>query len=184
MEGNSMSEMQEVEVPEVDETTETPAEASTETKTEAKPKGKRAKLPEGWGTPIQFNNALTKYLRETGVLAEDDDDHRPQVIYSYIKNKSKDHPFPVHYVTEAGEERPEDDDETRPALKLAGSEDGRFPEFGEAFLWWEEKEERVKNRKANAAKKAAEKKDKAASKPATDATEPAPNELAEVEEAE
>jgi hypothetical protein len=179
-----MTEMQEVEVPEVDESTEVEAPAATTTTDEkATKKGKRAKLPEGYGTPIQFNAALTKHLRETGVLAEDDDDHRPQVIYSYINNKSKDDPFPVHYVTEAGEEREQNDDDTRPALLLAGSEDGRFETFGEAFAWWERKEERVKNRKANAAAKAAAKAAKPA-KSATEASEPAPDELAEVEEAE
>jgi hypothetical protein len=187
-----MTEMQEVEVPEaedtVDETTETPAAESTETKpAKEEKKGKRAKLPDGYGTPIQFNNKLNEWLKAQAEAAGEDvsewDDHRPQVIYSYIKNRSKEDPFPVVFVTEAGEERAEDDDETRPALRLAGDE--THDQFAEAFAWWLRKEERVKTRQANAAKKAADKKAKASAKTEdAEPAEPAPNELAEVEEAE
>jgi hypothetical protein len=179
-----MTEMQEVEVPaapETDESTETEptTDSTATTTTTAAPKAKRAKLPEGYGTPIQFNAALTEYLRAKGELAEDAE-HRPQVIYSYINNRSKDDPFPVHYVTEAGEEREEKSDDTRPGLTIAGDE--THEKFAEAFAWWERKEERVQNRKANAAKKAAEKAAKPAATPA--GTDEAPSELAEVEEAE
>jgi hypothetical protein len=142
-------------------------------------KTKRAKLPEGYITPIAFNTKLQEMLREQGVLKENEE-HRPQVIYSYINNKSKNNPFPVVFVDEAGNEYDEKGEGRRPALRV--DEHG---EPAEAFAWWNEKEERKVTRAANAKEKAAKKaaapkKDKTP----TDAPEADVEEIGTVEEIE
>jgi hypothetical protein len=148
--------------PEVDVPTgpTTEAEVAAAAPAEAAPaKGKRAKLPAGWGTPIEFAHALTARLQGEGTLKEGEV-FKPQVVYSYIKNQGKANPFPVYYVTEDGMVKETDDDTTRPALKL--DENGNF---AEAMTWWDDKESR---KVASAANKAA-KADKKSATPAAPA---------------
>jgi hypothetical protein len=66
----------------------------------------------------------------------------PQQVYSMIKNSSKNHPFPTH---EAGGRK-------------------NLLKQDEALEWWTEKDKRVEERKANAAKKAADKAERATNK--------------------
>jgi hypothetical protein len=141
-------------------------------------KGKRAKLPEGYGAPIQFAHALTERLTKEGRTDKLDEDgrFRPQLVYSYIKSKSKVDPFPVHYVDADGNEYDSPDGENvRPALLL--DSDGNFTE---AMEWWDRKEQR----KADAAAKKAEKAEKKATKTEASSDAVAAEEPGTVEEAE
>lgn len=168
------TEVQEVENGPEDSVEAPPAEAKPAETTEKK--GKRAKLPTGYDTPINFAHALTKRLQEEGKLAEDAV-FRPQVVYSYLKNRSKVDPFPVHFVQEDGTELEADDETTRPALKV--EDDGTFKE---AMDWWDRKEERNATKATNAKEKAAKKAEKAPATPAEAA--PSEFEAGEVVEAE
>jgi hypothetical protein len=127
---------------------DTPTEVAETT--EAKPTSTpRAALGEGFISPIQFRNKLVE-------LGKVGDDFRPQVIYSYIKNKSKNDPFPTH------------ESNGRVAIKLE-----------EGLEWWDRKEARKVERKTNAEAKAAKAAEKAAEAPAE-----AEAEAGEVTEAE
>jgi hypothetical protein len=124
--------------PDDDEVEETAGEAVLEkTKTTKEPaKPKRGDLPEGYVTPV----GLAKLLTKEGLGGQDEEGNNkvvpPQVVYSYIKNAPKDHPFPLEDVEDSN-------GQLRPAL------------VAEAGLqWWREKNERVAARKANAADKA------------------------------
>jgi hypothetical protein len=165
-------------VTEVDVEDTAGTEDSVET-SESEKKGKRAKLPAGYGAPIQFAHALTERLTNEGRTDKLDEDgkFRPQLVYSYIKSKSKVDPFPVHYVDADGNEYDSaDGDEVRPALLLDA--EGNFTE---AMEWWDRKEER----KAASAAKAKEKAEKKASKTeASNDAVAADEPHAEVEEAE
>jgi len=167
-----------VDVPVDDESTDAPAEETPKEKKESK--SKRPPVPSGFDTPINFAHALTARLQTEGKL-EENEVFKPQVVYSYVKNKSKADPFPVYEVDKDGVEHEEHvDGVTRPLLKVV---DG---EFVEAMAWWDRKDERVAKRKENAKAKAQAKADKAAAKPAQTEAEgdAAPSEFAEVEEAE
>jgi hypothetical protein len=133
---------------EVAETTPTETTPAQETK------AKRSKLPDGYITPIQFNNLLQQKLREQGKLGENEE-HRPQVIYSYINNRGKNSPFPVVFVDEAGNEYEEKGEGRRPALRV---DESGTPTEG--LAWWDDKENRKVTRKENAATKAAKKAEK------------------------
>lgn len=141
------------EVETVDEDTEVVEPAAEEKKEEKK--SKRPALPDGYGTPIQFAKALTEKLRAERKLGENEE-FKPQVVYSYIRNKAKENPIPVVYVDPNGNAVDEPTDGYRPAFRKNDS-----GELYEAMAWWDEKEQRVAQRKANAAEKAAKKAQKA-----------------------
>lgn len=152
------------------EAVEEPAEEKKEEK-----KSKRPALPEGFGTPIQFAHALTNKLRAEGKLDENGE-FKPQVVYSYIRNRAKENPIPVVYVSPEGNVVDEPTEGHRPAFRL--NSEGVMEE---ALSWWDEKEKRVAQRKKNAAEKAAKKAEKATK--TTKSTEPA-EEVVEVDDDE
>lgn len=154
---------EEVETPEATDEVETVEAAPEPAKTETK--AKRPQLPDGFGTPIQFAHALTAKLRAEGKL-EENEDFKPQVVYSYIKNRAKENPIPVVYVNPEGEVKADPTDGYRPAFRKDA--DGNL---AEALAWWDEKEKRVAERKANAAAKAAKKAEKATTKSDAPASE-------------
>jgi hypothetical protein len=133
------------EVENFDETEEVPETAATPT--EAKPtvatKPKRGTLPDGYVTPVQFAKELTSkgYGNDDNQPAETNVIVPPQVVYSYIKNAPKDHPFPN---TENGDLKMilDDNQVERRAFKL-----------DEGLAWWADKVKRAAERKANAAAK-------------------------------
>jgi hypothetical protein len=162
-----MTEVQDgVELDEVEDLTdeteevETPAEAKKEAK--AKPTKKRGNLKDGWATPV----ALAHKLTELGLGGKDEDGDNlvvpPQVVYSYIKNAPKDHPFPNTHTDSQEPTHPEYDGD-HITLTEKGQLNTVKDDIGAdraAFLldhgveWWQNKIERAKARKANAAKKA------------------------------
>jgi hypothetical protein len=105
---------------------------ATET-TESTPKTPaRPPVPEGFVTPVGFAKLLTAHLRER------EPEHKeipPQQIYSMIRNASKENPFPVY--EEGGRKN------------LIKAQEG--------LAWWDAKDQRVAERKANAAAKAEKK---------------------------
>jgi hypothetical protein len=165
------------------ETEETDAPATPADKPEKKA-SKRPPVPSGYDTPINFAHALTARLQSEGQLKEGEV-FKPQVVYSYVKNRSKNDPFPVYFVFADGSqtEEPTPNDGSRPLLKV--EEDGTF---AEAMAWWDRKDERkaqrAQNAKDKAAKKAAGAQKKADAPVEAEGVEPAPSEFAEVEEAE
>ena len=72
------------------DTTTTPA---TEAPAE-EAKVKKAPVPEGFVTPVQFGHILTAQLREAGTLTEHDE-IKPQIVYGWVKN-GKDFPVEKH----------------------------------------------------------------------------------------
>ena len=110
----------------------------------------RGTLPEGYVTPVGLAKALTEqglHTNKAGVVVP----VAPQVVYSYIKNASKDHPFPMEKVTDSiGKERD--------ALVLA-----------DGIAWWAAKNAKAAERKVSAAAK----KDAKAAKAAAAASAPA-----------
>jgi hypothetical protein len=103
----------------------------------------RGDLPDGYVTPV----GLAKILTERKLHTDRDNkvvEVKPQMVYSYIKNAPKDHPFPMETVKDSiGVDRF--------AVKIDA-----------AIKWWTEKNERVAERKANATAKEAKKAEKAA----------------------
>jgi hypothetical protein len=95
---------------------------------------KRGKLPEGYVTPTELAKHLTERKLHIGRSGEPTE-VKPQQVYSYIKNASADDPHPLEQVVD-------DAGNTRQALKLH-----------EGIAWWERH-----------AKKAAERREKAANK--------------------
>lgn len=151
---------------------ELPAEDVVEdaTVTEDEPrqdkKSTRPKLPEGWGTPIEFAKALTPRLRADGKLGEDED-MRPQVIYSHIRNRSKDPDkrIPVYWVKQLDDGTVDVLDTETEGYRPAFRKDENS-ELTEALEWWAAKDARVAQSKANAAAKKAGKGTKKESAPA------------------
>ena len=150
---------------ELEETAEVGGVSEGKAKREPKPKKEpaRGELPEGYVTPVGLAKVLTEkklHIGRDGQPAE----IRAQMVYSYIKNAPKDHPFPLETVTDSlGKERQ--------AVKVeAGVE------------WWEAKNERTAQRKANAAEKATKKAEKAKAAESADEAEGEAN--VEVVEAE
>jgi len=134
---------------EIEDTSSTEPKAKAE-KAPAAPK--RGDLPEGWVTPVAFAKHMTENQLHTdkdGNVAE----LKPQVVYSYIKNAPKDHPFPN---SEDGKllEVEDSNGVSRGAFLLA-----------EGLEWWENRKRRANERKANAQAKAAKKTAKPADKP-------------------
>lgn len=129
--------------------------------TEDKPKAKaekvpaapkRGDLPEGWVTPVAF----AKYMTENDLHRDKDDnvaELKPQVVYSYIKNAPKDHPFPNS-----------EDGKLLEVEDSNGVSRGAF-ELADGIKWWADRRERANARKANAAAKTAKKTAKPANKP-------------------
>jgi len=134
------------------------------TKKEPK-KPARGDLPEGYVTPV----GLAKIITEKGLHGtEEDGSNRvcpPQVVYSYIKNAPKEHPFPLETVKDSV-------GQPRQALKADAG-----------VSWWEEKNKRVAERKQNAADKAAKAAARAAAKP-SEAEAAGTEDAAPAEEAE
>src|SRR5262252_10862870 len=116
------------EVPEVENVDASQVEGGDAAPATEDKKSSRTPVPAGWGTPIQFAKALGERLNR---------EFKPQVVYSYINNRGKNNPFPVHYVGADGTEYQENWEGARPLLKLndAGA-------FEEAMAWWDAKEER------------------------------------------
>ncbi len=91
----------------------------------------RGELPEGFVTPTALAKELTAREMHTdrdGNVAE----VRPQMVYSYIRNASKEDPFPIETVQDSlGKDR-----------QVVSLEEG--------IAWWERKNARVAERRANA----------------------------------
>lgn len=124
---------------ELEDTEETEPEEDSEEETEkAAPKVKRGELPEGYVTPVGLAAVLTErklYVNRKGEVAE----VKPQMVYSYIKNAPKDHPFPSETVQDS-----------------LGND--RFVvDLEKGVQWWTDKNARAEARKASAADKAAKK---------------------------
>lgn len=113
----------------------------------------RPPVPEGYVSPVaaakKLSEVLTARAREAGQLEDDEIiEVRPQVVYSYIRNsQGGKYPIPVYEV--GGRSN---------LLKL-----------DEFIAWWDEKDKRVAERKANATKKAAKKAAKAKEAPVEEA---------------
>lgn len=141
---------------ETEETVESPAEAGAEKVSKAKGP-KRGDLPEGVVTPVGLAKILTEKKLHTNKAGEIVA-VAPQMVYSYMKNSTKDDRLETHAVTDsAGVER-------------------QVLDIDKAVAWWERKNTRTAERKANAAAKATKAAEKAAAKPAEEAegsTEPA-----------
>jgi hypothetical protein len=145
----------------IDDGVETSAVEGTETAekpAKAKKEAARGALPEGYVTPVGLATALSQPIdgdkentdssnfRHTDKNGE----HtvKPQMVYSYMKNASKEHAFPIEVVQDSlGHDRQ--------ALKLEAG-----------LAWWDAKNSRVAERKANAGAKAEKKAAKAAEAPA------------------
>jgi hypothetical protein len=176
----TVNEVEEVETPNAEDVTE---DVVDEAAVPAEKKSKRAPVPAGYDTPINFAHALTARLQGEGKLAEGED-FRPQVVYSYIKNPGKTNSFPVHYVDPAGVEYEGAGEGVRPLLKV--DDEGNFTE---AMEWWDAKETRKVESKAKKAAAEQAKAEKAAAKPAAAAKKDAApvdevDEFEEVAEAE
>jgi len=122
----------------VEETTDSngPEATADAPKESKKSEPKRGQLPDGYVTPVGF----AKILEQRGLQKDRDGnvltEVRPQMVYSYKKNAPKDDPFPIEKVQDSiGVERE--------ALKI---DDG--------VAWWERKNKRVDDKKANAKAKA------------------------------
>jgi hypothetical protein len=112
----------------------------------------RPAVPEGFVSPVAAAKLLSEYLtkkaREAGDIGEDEAiEVKPQVVYSYIKNNGPESKNPIPTYAEGGREN---------LLKIE-----------EFIAWWEAKDARVADRKANAKNKA-EKKAANAEKAKTD----------------
>lgn len=113
-------------------------------KAEAKAKApKRGELPEGKVTPVGLAKILTERKMHQNKAGETIE-VKPQMVYSYMKNSSKDDKLETHTIRDSN-------DQPREVFDIE-----------DAIAWWTRKNERVVARKANAAEKAA----KAAAKPA------------------
>jgi hypothetical protein len=131
---------QDVEAFEEDETEEVETPKAEKKAAKAKATRKRGDLPKGYVTPVGFAHLLTEW-GYGGVDPEDGEKFvvPPQMVYSYIKNAPKDHPFPIETVKDSlGTER-----------QVLQPEQGR--------AWWDEKSARAAARKTNAKAKTTKK---------------------------
>jgi hypothetical protein len=137
--------VEEVETVETEEVAVEATESAEEKPKKEKKGPARGDLPEGYVTPVQLAKELTDKKMHTnrqGEVAE----VAPQMVYSYIKNASKEDPFPIETITDSiGKERQ--------VVKLEAG-----------LAWWERKNARAAERKANAAEKAQKKAERAAAK--------------------
>jgi hypothetical protein len=133
------------------EGTSTPAKAAKEPA--------RGDLPEGYVTPVGFAKELSKPKDGNAENTADDNfrhtdkngshEVKPQMVYSYMRNASKENPFPIETVKDSL-------NHDRQALKLEAG-----------LAWWDAKNARVAERKANAAAKEQKKAEKASQAGAT-----------------
>lgn len=130
---------------EVEEVPSGTAAAPADPKAE-KPKkeSSRPAVPEGYVSPVQFAKILTEHLRANGKLDENQE-VRPQVVYSYIKNNGPDskNPFPAKKGEDVG----------APGRSVV-------LKAQEGLDWWDAKDERVAKGKQDRAAKAAAKAEK------------------------
>jgi hypothetical protein len=151
----------------VDEAPAATEEAAPKEK-KAKAEPKRGDLPAGYVTPI----GLTRELNERNLCLDKNGDvkvGKPQETYSYINNAPKEHPFPLVEV--------EDSVGTKRSVVL----------LEEGIAWWEAKNARTAERRANAQAKREKKATKDAAKaeePAVAVTEDENVDLSEFEQAE
>jgi hypothetical protein len=146
----------------------------------AKAKASRPAVPEGYIAPVEFAKVLTKHLQtehpELGVRLPSPSgktEMRPQEVYSYIKNNAagSKHPFPA---VSGDDINPETNQPYAPGRSL-------ILKAAEGLEWWDTKDLRVKQGKAEKAEKAKAK----AEKTKDSATNSADNEpTAPVQEAE
>jgi len=153
-------------VEEVDEpaVAEGKAEASKTTKAAQKKANARGDLPEGYVTPV----GLAKLVNENKLHTNRDGevvDCPPQVVYSYIKNAPKDHPFPLEEILDSNGQK-------RAVVKIDAG-----------LAWWREKNERTAERRKNAAEKARKQLEAAEKKAAGTTTDTAPVAVEEAEDA-
>lgn len=117
----------------------TDTEASdAEKPAKAKKEPARGDLPEGYVTPVQLAKVLTEkglHTDRSGAVVE----VKPQMVYSYMKNAPKEDPFPVE------------------TIKDSLGHDRQATKTDDAVAWWERKNARVAERKANATAKAEKK---------------------------
>jgi hypothetical protein len=154
----------EVDVPAVDDEAEVVAttEGDAKEKTEKAPaKPKRGDLDDGFITPVQFAKELSQ--PKDGNAENDDEDNwhytgksgshvvAPQMVYSYIRSNGEGskHPIVTQSVTDSN-----------------GQTRDNVLNRDEAFAWWTAKNERAKERAANAKAKA----EKVAAKPESTST--------------
>jgi hypothetical protein len=144
----------EVDIP-VDDGTEAPVitDSGTEAAAPKEPKvPARGDLPDGYVTPVGFAKVLSQPIDGNAENTVDDNfrhtdkngshEVKPQMVYSYMRNASKTNPFPVETIKDSlGHDRQ--------VLKVEAG-----------LAWWDAKNSRVQERKANAAAKV----EKAASK--------------------
>jgi len=152
------------------ETDEAPAVVD-DTKPAAAAKAKekaRGDLPEGYVTPVGLAHALTEHYKATNPSKLNSaGEFASQMVYSYVKNAPKDRPFPME------------------TIKDSIGKDRQVVKLEAGLEWFKQKDAQVKERKDNAAAKAAAKAERAAAKPAEGAaTEAAPADATPVEEAE
>jgi hypothetical protein len=132
-------------------TTVTNEDGTVAAKPAKESKSTRPAISDGYVSPIGFQKAL---------LEERQVDIRPQQVYSYIRNASKEHPFPAEVI------------DGRPQIKVA-----------DGLAWWDAKEQRKTDRETAKTEKAAKDAAKAAAKPVVE-TEAATEQGEPAEEAE
>jgi len=103
----------------------------------------RRPVAEGYVAPVEAAKALSRHLttkaREAGQIGEDQEvEVKPQVMYSYIKNNGPESKNPLPRYTDAA---------------LTGGREC-VVKVEEVIEWWEAKDTRVAERKANAKAKA------------------------------
>jgi hypothetical protein len=150
MDTDELNVQDEVDVP-AEPTDEVDTAEDTPTAKETKPS--RPEVPTGYITPVAFAKLLTARLREQGKL-DADGEVKPQVVYATLKNASKNHPFPKYDGINGRNNLIKLDENGEPA---------------EAFEWWDAKDQRAAERKANAAAKATKKSAKAKAEPVQEA---------------
>jgi hypothetical protein len=158
---------EEVDVPAVDDEAEVIAttEGDAAEKTEKAPaKPKRGDLDDGFITPVQFAKELSAPKDGNEENVDEDNWHytaksgshvvAPQMVYSYIRSNAAGSKHPL---------------ETRSVTDSNGITRDNVLNRDEAFAWWAAKNERAKERAANAQAKAAKAADKAANPSTTEA---------------
>jgi hypothetical protein len=149
-----------------DETEEAPATPPVKNVKQvgaAKTTSSRKPVAEGYVAPVEAAKRLSEHLtikgREAGLIGADQEiEIKPQVMYSYIKNNGPDSKNPLPRYTD-----PELTGGRECVVKVA-----------EVIKWWEDKDARVSERKANAKVKADKKAENAKKAEAPAEAEDAP----------
>jgi hypothetical protein len=173
-----------VDVPQENDEVEDLSDAPVESEGGEKPAKKaaakepsRGQLPDGHVTPVGLAHALSQPLdgnpenldpSNWRYTKKTDGSHvvAPQMVYSYIKNASKDDPFPGKTVQDS-----------------LGKDRENVVTLEEGLAWWDNKAKRTEERRQNAAAKAAAKAERAATKEKAEGEQP-DVEATSVEEAE